>query len=119
MLPQGVLSFQYEADRSERGLTSLAGLPVYLDLVQASGLGAAIREHVRVAGGQGWLDIQMVLAVVFLNLAGGDCVEDLERLGECGADAVIIGKALYERKFTLAQALETAGRYPSRLEPTP
>ena len=46
-------------------------------------------------------------------------LEDLERLGECGADAVIIGKALYERKFTLAQALETAGRYPSRLEPTP
>jgi hypothetical protein len=29
---------------------------------------------------QGWLDIQMVLALIFLNLAGGDCVEDLERL---------------------------------------
>jgi len=37
---------------------------------------------VRVSGRQGWLDIQMVLAVIFLNLAGGDCVEDLERL-EC------------------------------------
>jgi hypothetical protein len=33
-----------------------------------------------VAGGQGWLDIQMVLAVIFLNIAGGDCVEDIERL---------------------------------------
>jgi hypothetical protein len=33
-----------------------------------------------VAGSEGWLDIQMVLALMFLNLAGGNCVEDLERL---------------------------------------
>lgn len=77
MLPQGVLGFQYEADRSSGGLTSLAGLPLYLDLVEAIGLGAAIRH---VAGPQGWLDIQMVLAQILLNLAGGDCLEDLERL---------------------------------------
>jgi hypothetical protein len=80
MLPQGVLGFQYEADRSGGGLTSLAGLPLYLDLVEAIGLGSAIRQTVRVAGTQGWLDIQMVLALIFLNLAGGDGVEDLERL---------------------------------------
>jgi hypothetical protein len=48
--------------------------------VEAIGLGAAIRQHVHVAGSQGWLDIQMVLALIFLNLAGGDCLEDLERL---------------------------------------
>jgi len=80
MLPQGVLGFQYEGDRSSAGVTSLAGLPLYLELVHSSGLAAAIRQHVQVAGRQGWLDIQMVLAVVFLNLAGGDCVTDLERL---------------------------------------
>jgi hypothetical protein len=80
MLPQGVLGFQYEAERSSTGVTSLAGLPLYLDLVHRCGLAAAIRQHVQVAGCQGWLDLQMVLAVVFLNLAGGDCVEDLERL---------------------------------------
>ena len=80
MLPQGVLGFQYEADRSSGGLTSRAGLPLYLDLVEAIGLGAAIRQHMHVAGSQGWLDIQMVLALIFLNLAGGDCLEDLERL---------------------------------------
>ena len=80
MLPQGVLGFQYEAERSSTGVTSLAGLPLYLDLVHRSGLASAIRQYVDVAGRQGWLDVQMVLAVVFLNLAGGDCVEDLERL---------------------------------------
>jgi hypothetical protein len=80
MVAQGVLGFQYESDASNTGLTSLAGLPLYLDLIHACGLDAAIRQHMRVAGAQGWLDIQMVLAVIFLNLAGGDCVEDIERL---------------------------------------
>ena len=73
MLAQGLLDFQYESDSSSHGLTSLAGLPVYINLIKASGLGAAIRQHVRAAGGQGWLDMQMVLAVIFLNLSGGDC----------------------------------------------
>jgi hypothetical protein len=90
MLAQGVPGFQYEAEGSSAGLTSLAGLPLYLDLIQASGLAEAIRQHVRVAGAQGWLDIQMVLALIFLNLAGGDCVEDLERLeGDSGFAAVL------------------------------
>jgi hypothetical protein len=80
MVAQGLLGFQYEADSSNTGLTSLAGLPLYLELIHATGLDVAIRRHVRVAGAQGWLDIQMVLAVIFLNLAGGDCVEDIERL---------------------------------------
>ncbi len=90
MLAQGVLGFQYEFETSSGGLTSLSGLPLYLDLVHASGLGTAIRQQVRVAGIQGWLDIQMVLAVVFLNLAGGDCVEDLERLENDSGFAAIL-----------------------------
>jgi hypothetical protein len=90
MLSQGVLGFQYEAEQSTGGLTSLAGLPLYLDLVHSSGLAAAIRRHVEVAGHQGWLDIQMVLAVVFLNLAGGDCVEDLERLEQDSGFAAVL-----------------------------
>src|SRR6266481_8615864 len=80
MLAQGLLDFQYESDSSRHGLTSLAGLPVYFDLIKASGLGAAIRQHVGAAGGQGWFDIQMVLAVIFPNLSGGDCVDDIEKL---------------------------------------
>ena len=90
MVAQGVLGFQYESDSSHAGLTSLAGLPLYLDLIHASGLGTAIRPHMRVAGTQGWLDIQMVLAVIFLNLAGGDCVEDLERLETDSGFAAIL-----------------------------
>jgi hypothetical protein len=90
MVAQGVLGFQYESDSSSTGLTSLTGLPLYLDLVRASGLEVAIRRHVQVAGSQGCLDIQMVLAVIFLNIAGGDCVEDLERLESDSGFAAIL-----------------------------
>jgi hypothetical protein len=91
MVAQGVLGFQYEPESSSTGLTSLAGLPLYLDLIHASGLGGAIRRQVHAAGAQGWLDIQMVLAVIFLNLAGGDCVEDLERLEADSGFAAVLG----------------------------
>jgi hypothetical protein len=43
MRPQGVLGFQYEAERSSTGVTAPAGLPLYLDLVHSSDLAAAIR----------------------------------------------------------------------------
>jgi hypothetical protein len=89
-MAQGALDFQYEADHSNHGLTALAGLPLYLDLIGKSGLAQAIRRHVQVAGAQGWLDLQMVLALLFLNLAGGDCVEDLERLEDDSGFAAIL-----------------------------
>ncbi|MFO8006519.1 MAG: 1-(5-phosphoribosyl)-5-[(5-phosphoribosylamino)methylideneamino]imidazole-4-carboxamide isomerase [Candidatus Brocadiia bacterium] len=50
---------------------------------------------------------------------GVSCAEDIERLGECGADAVIVGKALYEGALDLSEALETAAQFPSRLQPAP
>ena len=79
-MAQGALPFQYEAETAASAVTALGGLPVYLDLIKASGLDVAIRKHVRVAGEQGWLDLQMIVALIVLNLAGGDGLEDLERL---------------------------------------
>jgi hypothetical protein len=50
-------------------------------LAHVLGVVGSIREHLKVrAGGQGWSDVQVVLAIILLNIAGGDCVEDLERL---------------------------------------
>jgi hypothetical protein len=115
MLAQGLLDFQYEADSSSHGLTSLAGLPVYLDLIKASGLGAAIRQHVRAAGGQGWLDIQMVLAVIFLNLSGGDCVDDIERLeGDSGFSAIL--RAIEHDLLTRAERRSLKSRWRRKRE---
>jgi hypothetical protein len=90
MLAPGVLGFQYEEEGSSAGLTSLAGLPLYLELIEASGLAATICQHVHAAGTQGWLDLQMVVALVLLNLAGGDCVEDLERLEQDKGFAAVL-----------------------------
>lgn len=81
-MAQGVLPFQYKEQSTVSGLTALAGLPAYLDLAQAAGLRDAIRRHlsVRGEGSQGWTDSQMVMALILLNLAGGDCVADIDRL---------------------------------------
>ena len=76
----GAARFPGECDSARHGLTSFAGLPLYLEMIAASGLAGAVRKHVQAAGRQGWFDVQMTLAVVLLNLAGGDCVEDIERL---------------------------------------
>jgi hypothetical protein len=110
MLAQGVLGFQYEAEAFSGGLTSLAGLPLYLDLIHASGLGTAIRQQVRVAGAQGWLDIQLVLAVNFLNLAGGDCVEDLERL-ESDSGFAAIPRAIEQNLLSRAERRSLKARW--------
>ncbi len=80
-MAQGVLSFQYEEDRADKGMTALSGLPVYLDLAQVVGLSQSIRRHLNVReGSQGWTDEQMIVSLVLLNLAGGECVDDLRVL---------------------------------------
>ena len=89
-MAQGVLPIQYEEEKASSGVTALGGLLVYLDLIKVSGLCEAIKTHVAVCGKQGWLDLQMMLALIFLNLAGGDCVDDLERLEHDGGFAVIL-----------------------------
>lgn len=45
--------------------------------------------------------------------------DDIQRLGECGADAVITGKALYEGRLDLGEALDIAEQFDSRLTPAP
>ncbi|MBW2544829.1 MAG: IS1380 family transposase [Deltaproteobacteria bacterium] len=80
-MSQGILPFKYETEKNTTGMTALAGLPTYLDLIQATGLSKSIEKHLKVRkGGQGWTDSQMVLSLVLLNLAGGDCVDDIKML---------------------------------------
>ncbi len=77
---QGVLSYRIERESARANLTGLAGLGPYLDLAWASGLVRSVYDNLNVCGEQGWTDHQIVMAVVLLNLAGGDCVDDLDRL---------------------------------------
>ena len=50
---------------------------------------------------------------------GVSSAEDIRRLGEAGADAVIVGKALYEQRLTLEEAMEAAAGFGGRLSPRP
>ena len=81
MVTQGVLEFQYQPDTTKTGLTANAGLPLYLDLAFRSGLVESLRQHLAVRrGGQGWADEQVVLALMLMNIAGGESVADLDVL---------------------------------------
>jgi hypothetical protein len=82
MFKQGVLPFSYECEPTESGMTALAGLPSYLELAAVVKLPDSIQRHL--AGchlkEQGWTDTQIIISLVLLNIAGGDCVDDLRIL---------------------------------------
>lgn len=79
-MTQGILPYKYEEEKKPAGMTSHAGLPLYLDLMYALDLPGIIKRHVKFRSSQGWTDSQMILSLVLLSLAGGDCVDDLKIL---------------------------------------
>ena len=80
-MPQGILPFKYEAKNTRTGMTSFGGLPTYLELAHVAGLRQSVEKHLGVRRNtQGWTDAQMVMALVMLNLAGGEHVDDLRIL---------------------------------------
>lgn len=85
-MAQGILPFQYKKERCRIGVTGLAGLPLYLELASAAKLQQLVERYFGHLGPlQGWSTVQHIFALVMLNLAGGDCVDDLERLnGDAG-----------------------------------
>jgi hypothetical protein len=80
-MSQKTLPFKFEEDKKEMGITSLGGLALYSGLAHIMGLSKSISDHIRVREDtQGWTDSQMIMSLILLNLAGGDCVEDLNIL---------------------------------------
>lgn len=78
---QEVLPYTFESAGPKRRATSHAGLCPYLELACVAGLFKSIREHVHVCSEeQGYTDEQIIMALVSLNLAGGQCVDDLQIL---------------------------------------
>jgi hypothetical protein len=79
MMTQGLLPFQYKIENSESGLTSFSGLPLYMDLAMTTKLCAKIAGTLKTKA-QGWSDLQIIMSLILLNIVGGDCVDDIERL---------------------------------------
>jgi hypothetical protein len=112
IMSQGVFPFQYEVEKRDGGMTALAGLPSYMELGHALGLGKMISRNVMARhGNQGWTDEQMVMSLVWLNLAGGDCVEDLRVLeGDAGFCRVLKQAEEYGRTSSEKRALKRRWR---------
>jgi hypothetical protein len=80
-MTQGILPFKYEIEKQKSDMTAFGGLPLYQDLAHVIGLAKSVEEHLGVrTGSQGWTDSQAVMSLILLNISGGDCVEDLNRL---------------------------------------
>lgn len=105
MIAQGILPFKYKEEKKYTGMTAMAGLPVYLDLMHASGFSEMIKRNLKVLeGGQGWTDIEIIVTLILLNLAGGDCVDDVRILegdngfGEVFKKVITYGMKRKERR---------------------
>ncbi|MFH1313975.1 MAG: transposase [Candidatus Eisenbacteria bacterium] len=79
-MAQGILPFKYQISEKDNGLTAMAGLPTFFELAFVLGMVASIEKHIKIRGMQGWLDVEMIMGFVLLSLAGGDHVEDLDRM---------------------------------------
>jgi hypothetical protein len=92
-MAQGVLPYKYEEGRNPGGMTAMAGLPIYLDLASVLGVGDCIGAHVHVRkSDQGWTDEQAILSIMLLNLAGGDCVDDIKILEKDEGFCKVLGR---------------------------
>ncbi len=79
MMGQGKLAFEYESEKNEASLTSYAGLLLYVEWMISTGLSAQIEKNIHTKT-QGWSDLQMITSLILLNIAGDDCVDDIEKL---------------------------------------
>ena len=76
----GMVPIRLEVDPTEAVATGYSGALVYLDLWNRLGMPDKVDETVHICGSQGWMDRQIVTAAVLLNLVGGDCVADVDKL---------------------------------------
>ena len=78
-MTQKALPFQYSSAKKTAKITGLAGLPLYLELAIKSGLTKNIEKSLQIKQ-RGWTDVEMILSLIMLNFAGGDCISDINRL---------------------------------------
>src|SRR5580658_6836748 len=74
------IPIKLEVDPTHCMTTAFAGIMPYLDLWNALGMPCTVDKTVSICGSQGWLNRQIVQSLVLLNLIGGDCVTDVEKL---------------------------------------
>lgn len=107
-MPQGYLPFKYQEEKNYTNMTAFAGLPTYLELAFVAGMADSICKNVKIRyGSQGWTDTEQILSLVLLNIAGGDCVDDIRILeGDRGFVEVLQRAQTHNMRRRERQALE-------------
>ena len=72
IMAQGILPIEYAEVPRSGGVTALAGMLPYMDLLQASGLRSSLQRHLGSTRTQGWTESQLAVSLLLLNLAGGN-----------------------------------------------
>ncbi len=76
-----LLPFKYEEEKKDFGSTGLSGVLVFLDLLSKMGFCELVNRQVLAKKGkQGWSDYRVILSLMLLNICGGDCVSDIDKL---------------------------------------
>jgi len=80
-LRSGCLPFQVDVVDEAAGVTALAGVPLVIEAFRRWGLGAAVRQRVRLKRRRrGHDEASCVETLVALLAAGGECVDDVRVL---------------------------------------
>ena len=77
-MSQNFHRFQYEGSGGSK-YTAVAGLPLFFEMAQGCGLLDEMKDKLKL-NKQGWLDSQIIQAILQLNFSGGDCLEDIDCL---------------------------------------
>lgn len=86
------LLFEVDPEPASEVLTALGGIPLVVQAFRSLGVPGSVQQHVRVKERQrGYDEATFIESFVILNAAGGECLEDFERLREDAGLAELIG----------------------------
>ena len=90
---EGLLPFKLIEDETGEALTSYGGLPLVVETCEALGLARMVKQHVRIKQRRrGYAESKYVESVIALIAAGGDCLEDIERLRSDAGLKLLLGE---------------------------
>jgi len=90
---EGLLPLKLIEDETGEALTSYSGLALVVETCEALGLARLVEQHVGIKQRQrGYSESQYVQSVVALMAAGGDCLEDIERLRSDAGLKLLVGE---------------------------
>lgn len=82
-----------ESKRRNMNLTSFGGIPLILETYRGLGLDRVVAEHMRFKN-RGWSENDLLEELIMLQIAGGDCMDDIEYFRKDGVKTLFGDKEL-------------------------